>query len=70
MSAQSAVQHLASAAGAFAAAAALGDRTDGRLVGMEGVALAAIGVAIFVPFVSSFIEHGVRQRESAEAVSR
>ncbi len=67
MSAQSAVQHLASAAGAFAAAAALGDRADGRLVGMESVAFAAIGVALFVPFMSAFVERGVRERERARA---
>jgi predicted MFS family arabinose efflux permease len=66
MSAQSAVQHLASAAGAFAASLALSDHADGRLVGMEGVALAAIGVALFVPVVSSYVERGVRRRESAE----
>jgi hypothetical protein len=66
MSAQSAVQHLASAAGAFAASVVLRDGEGGRLVGMEGVALAAMGIALFVPWVSSFVEKGVRRRESAE----
>ena len=67
MSAQSAVQHLASALGAFAASVVLRDGDGGRLVGMEGVALAALGLALFVPWVSSFVESGVRQRESARA---
>lgn len=67
MSAQSAVQHFASAAGAFAASVALHDRADGSLEGMERIALGAIGLALFVPLVSSFVERGVRRRESAEA---
>jgi predicted MFS family arabinose efflux permease len=67
MSAQSAVQHLASAIGAFAASMALADGAGGRLVGMEAVALTAMGIALFVPWVSSFVENGVRQRESARA---
>ena len=64
MSAQSAVQHLSSAMGAFAAAKVLGDRADGRLDGMEAVAIAAIGVALMVPLVSAFVERGVRLREA------
>jgi predicted MFS family arabinose efflux permease len=67
MSAQSAVQHLASAAGAFAASVVLSDGDGGRLVGMEGVALAAMAGALFVPLVSSFVESGVRRRERAGA---
>jgi predicted MFS family arabinose efflux permease len=64
MSAQSAVQHLAAAAGAFAASLALTDGANGSLEGMPGVALAAIGLALFVPFVSLFVEKGVRRREA------
>jgi predicted MFS family arabinose efflux permease len=69
MSAQSAVQHLASAAGAFAASAALSDLPDGRLGGMTEVALAAIGLALFVPFVSGMVERGVIARERVRAAS-
>jgi hypothetical protein len=66
MSAQSAAQHFAAAAGAFAASIALRDGADGSLEGMEHVAIAAVALALFVPLVSSFVERGVRQRESAE----
>jgi predicted MFS family arabinose efflux permease len=69
MSAQSAVQHLASAAGAFAASAALSDLPDGRLGGMTEVALAAIGLALFVPLVSGLVERGVIVRERARAAN-
>jgi len=34
---------------------------------MEEVALAAMGLALFVPWVSSVVESGVRRRESATA---
>lgn len=67
MSAQSAAQHFASAAGAFAASVALGDRPDGSLEHMEHVAIAAIGLALFVPLVSSAVENGVRRREASAA---
>ena len=67
MSAQSAAQHFAAAAGAFAASIALRDGADGSLEGMEHVAVAAVALALFVPLVSSFVERGVRLRESTEA---
>jgi predicted MFS family arabinose efflux permease len=69
MSALSAVQHLASTAGAFGAALVLRDTSDGRLIGMDHVALAAIGVALLVPLVTNGVERGVRRRERAGAAA-
>jgi predicted MFS family arabinose efflux permease len=69
MSALSAVQNLASTAGAFAASVVLVDGLDGRLENMEVVAVAAIGVALFVPVLSSFIETAVRAKERAKAAA-
>ncbi len=68
MSAQNAVQHLSSAAGALGASALLTAEPSGRLLGMERVTLAAIGVSLAVPVIAAFIERGVRRRE-AEAVA-
>jgi predicted MFS family arabinose efflux permease len=69
MSAQSSVQHLASTAGAVAAAAVLVDAPGGRLDNMEVVAIAAMAVALLVPFVSSYVERGVRAKEAARAAA-
>jgi predicted MFS family arabinose efflux permease len=63
MSAQNAVQHIASAAGAFGASSLLVANENGKLGGMERVALAALLVSLLVPLVASFIERGVRTRE-------
>jgi predicted MFS family arabinose efflux permease len=69
MSAQSAVQHIASTAGAFGAALVLRDMPDGRLVGMDHVAIAAIGLALLVPLVTNGVERVVRRRERAGAAA-
>ncbi|HEY5961491.1 MAG TPA: MFS transporter, partial [Polyangiaceae bacterium] len=65
MSAQSAVQHLASSIGAVSSASLLRAEPDGRLVGMPSVALAAIAIAFLVPFFAWRVECGVKARESA-----
>ncbi|HEY3495877.1 MAG TPA: MFS transporter [Polyangiaceae bacterium] len=63
MSAQNAVQHIASAVGALGASALLTADATGRLYGMERVTLLAIGISLFVPPLASFIERGVREKE-------
>lgn len=63
MSAQSAVQHLASALGAFLSAFYLKAEPDGRLVGMDVIALGAIGLALCVPGIAFVIERSLRRRD-------
>jgi predicted MFS family arabinose efflux permease len=62
MSAQSTVQHLASAVGAGASAFFLDSQPDGKLVGMPVITIAAIVVAAFVPFGTFLLERGLRRR--------
>ena len=69
MSALNATQHLSSSAGALVASFMLSADASGRLGGMSHVAIAAIAVSVFVPFVSAFIERGVRARERAALAS-
>jgi predicted MFS family arabinose efflux permease len=64
MSAQNAVQHLSSAAGAFGASLGLSADSAGRLSGMNHVALVAIGISLFVPLLAGVIERGVKAREA------
>lgn len=64
MSAQSAVQHAASAAGAMLASSVLVALPDGKLTGMPQVAWAALFVACLVPFGASLLERRVQQREA------
>ena len=64
MSAQNAVQHIASAAGALAASALLSADSSGKLYGMTQVTLAALAVSLFVPLLAGVVERGVRERES------
>lgn len=64
MSAQSAVQHLASSIGAGSSAILLQAEPSGRLIGMPSVALAAMMVAVVVPFTAWRVEAGVKARES------
>jgi predicted MFS family arabinose efflux permease len=65
MSANSAVQHLASSVGALTSATLLGADSEGRLVGMPLVATGAIVVALIVPWLAWRVERGVRLREAA-----
>jgi predicted MFS family arabinose efflux permease len=64
MSAQSAVQHAASALGATLASLVLVAAPDGSLHGMSQVAWAALVVACLVPVGASFLERRVRAREA------
>jgi predicted MFS family arabinose efflux permease len=65
MSAQNAVQHIASAVGAFAASLFLVADDSGRLHGMGFVAMAAIFISLAVPVLAGVIERGVKQREAS-----
>jgi predicted MFS family arabinose efflux permease len=68
MSAQNAVQHLSSAAGAFLASMFLSADETGRLHGMPEVALAAIVISLFVPVLTGIVERGVKRREAEAAL--
>ena len=70
MSAQSAVQHLGAAAGAFLGAGLLRQLPDGRLAGMDGVAWLAVALAATVPGISWLVERGVRRRERRDREAR
>jgi predicted MFS family arabinose efflux permease len=63
MSAQSAVQHAASALGAMLASLVLVAAPDGSLQGMSQVAWAALVVACLVPIGAGLLEKRVRARE-------
>jgi predicted MFS family arabinose efflux permease len=67
MSANSAIQHLASSVGALSSAAFLRAESDGRLIGMPTVALGSILIAALVPWLAWRVEQGVRMRERAVA---
>jgi predicted MFS family arabinose efflux permease len=60
MSAMSAVQHLASAAGAMIGARVLTERTDGSLVGMEQLAWFAAVSTAFLPVLMYMVDRLVR----------
>jgi predicted MFS family arabinose efflux permease len=64
MSAQSAVQHAASALGATLASVVLVAAPDGSLLGMSQVAWGALVVACLVPIGASILERRVRAREA------
>jgi predicted MFS family arabinose efflux permease len=64
MSAQSAVQHAASALGAMLASLLLVAAPDGRLIGMERVAWGAIALALVVPIGAFVLERRVRARDA------
>jgi predicted MFS family arabinose efflux permease len=64
MSAQSAVQHAASAFGAMLASLLLVAAPDGKLVGMERVAWGAVALALVVPLGAFVLERRVRARDA------
>jgi predicted MFS family arabinose efflux permease len=63
LSAQSAVQHIASSGGAMAAAAVLRSAPDGRLIGIERVAGGALVLSLALPVILAFLEGKVARRE-------
>jgi hypothetical protein len=67
MSAQSAVQHAASALGAMLASLVLVAGPDGKLWGMDRIAWAALVVALLVPVGAFLLERRVRAREAQPA---
>ena len=69
MSIQSAVQHAASASGAFLSSKMLGELPDGALVGMGQVAFIAISLTLTLPFFLLAVESAVRRREPAPAAA-
>jgi predicted MFS family arabinose efflux permease len=64
-STQSAVQHLASAAGALVSSRLLSVGPGDRLVGMDRVALWSTGLALALPFLLWRVERHVLRREAA-----
>jgi predicted MFS family arabinose efflux permease len=60
MSIQSAVQHLAAAAGAFASSRLLTELPDQRLVGMPRVATVSIALTALVPLLLFLVERRLR----------
>jgi predicted MFS family arabinose efflux permease len=64
MSAQSAVQHGASALGALLSSAILTSDSTGKLRGMSAIATFSIAVALVVPIIAHRVEGSVRRRES------
>jgi predicted MFS family arabinose efflux permease len=67
MSAQSAVQHAASALGAVLASLVLVGAPDGRLLHMDWVALGALLVACLVPIGAGMLERRVNARDGRRA---
>ena len=70
MSTQSAVQHIASASGAFAGSVVLSETADHHLVGMPTVALLSMGTAVLLPLFLGRLGGLLRARDhAAPAVS-
>jgi predicted MFS family arabinose efflux permease len=69
MSAQSAVQHLASAVGAMLASVMLSEAPDGKLVGIPRVALFTLCTAVLLPVLLFFVEGRVKRRDATELAS-
>jgi len=68
-STQSAVQHLAAAAGALLSSEVLGSAADGRLVGMDRVAVFSAVLAAALPFLLGFVQPLVLRREASEGAA-
>lgn len=66
LSAQSSVQHMASTIGSVGASAFLVALPDGRLVGLDQVAIVTLCLSVVVPFFGYAIERRVREREASE----
>ncbi len=69
MSIQSAVQHAASAAGAFISSLMLTELPDGALVGMGRVGFTAIALTLTLPAFLFAVESAVGRRESPPALA-
>ncbi|HYO72042.1 MAG TPA: MFS transporter [Archangium sp.] len=69
MSLQSAIQHIASAAGAFLGAQLLTDLPDGTLGGVGRIAVVAFGCTLLVPPLLWEVERRVLARERAQALA-
>jgi predicted MFS family arabinose efflux permease len=69
MSLQSAVQHAASAIGAFVSARLLHELPDGRFDGMRNVALTSITLALLVPVAMRIVERRVGEQSEGEVAS-
>jgi predicted MFS family arabinose efflux permease len=65
MSAQSAVQHLASSLGAVLSTRLLSDGADGRLLGIRSVAFFSAGLSLVVPFLLAAVAAGIARRDAA-----
>jgi predicted MFS family arabinose efflux permease len=73
MSAQSVVQHVASAIGAMGASACIGSTANGALLGMESIARIALALGCVVPLGALLLERQLRGREASrwtEAAAR
>ena len=69
MSTQSAVQHIASAAGAMSGSILLSERPDHALVGMPRVALTSICAALFLPPLLFKLSSELRERAAASTLT-
>jgi predicted MFS family arabinose efflux permease len=69
MSSQSAVDHLAGAAGALLGARLLHELPDGKLQGMDRLAWVTLGVSLIVPYLLLLVDRRVREREQASPAS-
>lgn len=67
LSIQSAVQHLASALGAFLSTKMLSEKPSGELVGMRGITLASMCTAALLPVFLWLVERRVPARPAATA---
>jgi len=67
MSLQSAVQHMASAAGAFLSSQMLTERADHSLVGMRSVVTVSLGLTLLLPFLLFALQARVKSKLSPVA---